>query len=77
MGQESALRYHENEAKAVEGAITRILRRLNCSRTPHWLIDELETAHQKIQCIRAERGRDLKAFLAKRPNRVTFINTGE
>lgn len=60
MSRESALQYHFNQAKSVEDALGRILRRVNRFYTPLWLLDELEASYQKIQCIRAERARDLK-----------------
>jgi len=63
MGRESALKYHCYQAKSVEDALGRIILRLNYAYTPLWLIEELEVSYRTIQCIRAERKRDLEAFV--------------
>ena len=62
MGTKAVRQYHRNQAKSVVDGLGRILKRINSTYTPAWMIHELHEAYNIAQCIQAEAERVMKGF---------------
>lgn len=62
MGAKSARAYNRNQAKFLVQGLQRIIDRVNPKYAPFWMLEELDAANHKAQCIQQEFERIMEGY---------------